>query len=244
MFKLISLFIVFFISPMALGFELPPNHQAVYSLDKMDTTIGQVTMTLNKKGQKIIYTSSTEPKGFIALVLSDSVEESSILEWPESLNAPRLLSYQLFKNKKYKKNQRIKLDWHDNQSVSISATYKNQSHALQHTGNLWGRQTMQLPLISELLTGNNSDLFNYTVVDKGTLSEYQYQRLGNATIKIEKKSYATVKFKISRNGSNRYTYIWFAPEYNYLPVYIEQRKNNEVNVSMSLKTYQPSITYD
>ena len=238
MFKLFSLPVLFLLSWTASAFQLPADHQATYRLEKMDTTIGQVTTRLKKQAGQIEYTSSTKPKGIIALVMSDTVEETSKLEWPEQASTPRLLSYSLFKNKKYSRNQNIQLDWKDDASVAITASYKNRPHDLQHEGVLWGRQTLQLALISELLSGNKQNNFNYTVVDKGALHQYQCQRLGSEKLELEDRFYNTVKFKVSRDGSNRSTLIWFAAELEYLPVYVEKRKGDEVNVSMSLKSYQ------
>ena len=204
----------------------------------MDTQIGKTTIQLASQQGQINYTSSTEPMGIIALVMRDTIEEKSLIQHNVKDAQPRLKHYSFYKSKNHEKNQDITITWHDNQAADISASYKHKTHQLNHLGPLWDRNSMQLGLMSALKSDFSITRLNYNVVDKGSINEYQYRHIADESRSIDKIKYDTVKFSLKRPDSDRVTYLWLAPELDYLPVYIEQYKGKELNLSMQLVNYK------
>jgi Protein of unknown function (DUF3108) len=75
---------------------------------------------------------------------------------------------------------------------------------------------------------------SYTIVDDDSVAEYEYTDNGNATITTKAGSHATRAFTQQRAGSSRTTSIWVAPDLEFLPVRIEQRRGGEVQTALAL----------
>jgi hypothetical protein len=74
----------------------------------------------------------------------------------------------------------------------------------------------------------------YSLADEDSVATYEYAENGTATIATGAGSLATRIFTQQRAGSSRVTWLWVAPELEFLPVRIEQRRDGEVQTSFSL----------
>ena len=75
---------------------------------------------------------------------------------------------------------------------------------------------------------------SYTIVDDDSVAEYEYTDNGTATIETKAGSHATRVFTQQRAGSSRTTQVWVAPDLQFLPVRIEQRRDGEVQTALAL----------
>jgi hypothetical protein len=75
---------------------------------------------------------------------------------------------------------------------------------------------------------------SYTIVDDDSVAEYEYTDNGAATITTKAGSHATRVFTQQRPGSSRTTQLWVAPDLEFLPVRIEQRRDGEVQTALVL----------
>ena len=74
----------------------------------------------------------------------------------------------------------------------------------------------------------------YEVADQDTVFTYEYTDSGPATLQTGVGSLETKLFVQHRAGSSRSTWLWAAPKLGFLPVRIEQRRNDEVQTSFLL----------
>lgn len=75
----------------------------------------------------------------------------------------------------------------------------------------------------------------YTVVDKKRLKEYDFQIIGEEQLKTPLGKLNTVKIQRQRTNSQRKTYIWYASDWDYLLVKLEQIEDDggkyELNIT-------------
>ena len=224
----------------AAAFLLPPNFHSVYSIEKFSTQVGNMQNTLNYKNDEIHYFSKAKASGVASLFIKADPKETSILNWPENtpLALPKQLSYDYFQNKKHKKNQKIKFSYRDNGITHIEGNYKNKPYTLQTDKIVWSRQMLPLLMSSDLQKNPKLIENSFYITDKGNIEKYTYTLEAKETLKFENKEQPVLKFKIVKEGSQRMSYAWLAKAYYYLPLKIEQYKNNELNVRMLLTQFK------
>ena len=98
-----------------------------------------------------------------------------------------------------------------------------------HLNNL----TSQIKLQSDLI--NKAQLLSYAVIRKGKIKILNYTIMGEEFLKTELGIISTLKLKRIRQKSNRETFLWFAPQWNYLLVKLEQKEKGGENYTMLLR---------
>jgi hypothetical protein len=76
----------------------------------------------------------------------------------------------------------------------------------------------------------------YEIADEDSVGTYEYTDSGPATLATGVGSLETRLFVQQRAGSSRSTWMWAAPTLSFLPVRIEQRRNDEVQTSFLLQS--------
>jgi hypothetical protein len=76
----------------------------------------------------------------------------------------------------------------------------------------------------------------YQIADEDSVGTYEYTDSGPATLQTGVGSLETNLFVQRREGSSRSTWLWVAPTLGFLPVRIEQRRNDEIQTSFLLQT--------
>lgn len=96
-----------------------------------------------------------------------------------------------------------------------------------------------LQLTSAPLDPDRGYLFR--VLERGRLRDYHARLLGEETLKgPDGEPVETLVFEHQRDGSSRTTTFWLAPALDFLPLRIQQRKNDKKpHMRASLKDYQP-----
>jgi hypothetical protein len=74
----------------------------------------------------------------------------------------------------------------------------------------------------------------YSLADEDSVASYEYVDNGTATTETGVGPLATRIFTQQRAGSSRVTWLWVAPELEFLPVRIEQRRDGEVQTTFTL----------
>ena len=157
------------------------------------------------------------------------VDEESKLEVHKGTLRP--LSYRYENNVSSKKNLELTFDW-AKQTVSDKQAKKPWQKALKP--HFSDQLSAQLQLREMLIKGQLDSQQNQTVVKrKGKLKTYGISRIGEERIETAMGTLQTVKLRKHRDGSSSETFIWLAPELNYLIVKLEQREDDEL-YSMNL----------
>lgn len=229
----------FFINVQATSdtkFKLPANHQSTYRIEKYGSHVGNLKNKLLYQNDVINYSSVATAKGFAALFLSANPTESSILNWPEAadLTSPKQQSYLYSQEKKHKKNQQILFDHSVNGKTLINGSYKFKAYNLETEHLVWGRQVIPLLMSNDLQQNPAITSNSFYITDKGTIRKYTYTLESVDDIKFENKLVPVLKFKITREGGRRMSYVWLSKKHYYLPLKIEQYKDNDLSVRMLL----------
>jgi len=221
-------------------FPLPENHQSTYSVSKYGAEVGLIENHFLYQGQHISYTSKAKTTGMAAFFLKEVITETSQLYWPgdNTLETPQQTSYTLHHKKKKKKDQHISFTWSAAKLVEISSSYKNKSATLTSDKDTWATQLLPIVMSSYLLRNDKTTGDTIQVVDKNRLRNYDFTLVGNESIKFNDNMHACLKFKISKRNSNRFTYAWLSTDHHYLPLLMEQYKDDELGASMTLKEFK------
>ena len=220
-------------------FKLPGNHQSIYRIEKYGSHVGDMKNELLYQKGIINYTSVATAKGFAALFLKAKPTETSILNWPENsaLTKPVQHSYHYFQEKKHKKNQQILFDYSQGTKTLINGTYKFKPYSLETEKLVWSRQVIPLLMSNDLQHNPEISSNHYYIADKGYIRKYTYTLETAENIKIENEQVPVLKFKITREGGRRMSYVWLSEKHFYMPVKIEQYKDNDLSVRMLLTRF-------
>jgi hypothetical protein len=115
-------------------------------------------------------------------------------------------------------------------SVRISSQAGNQT--LTYEADLLDRGSLQVALMQGLAACRVPGAIRY--VDDDGIRTYDYQRLEDRDTATGLGTVATVRLSQQRAGSSRRTIIWFARDYGYVPVRIEQFRDGEVDTEFTL----------
>ncbi len=216
------------------AFLLPPDHQSQYSIEKYGSRVGMMKNELLYKEGVIHYSSIAKAKGLAALFIKDDPKETSLLNWPDdkSLSVPEQQSFSYIQGKKHKKNQQALFIHTDTDKTRIEGSYKFKPYTLQTDKIVWGRQLLPLLMSSDLQLNPEITSNSFYITDKGHLQKYTYTLEANESIEFKNKKQPVLKFKLNKENSRRMSYVWLSPAHFYLPLKIEQYKNDKLNVRM------------
>ena len=175
-----------------------------------------------------------------AFFLQEEVTEISKLYWPsdDTLETPQQTSYTLRHKKKKKKDQAISFAWSNAKHVEITSSYKNKSVVLTSDIDVWSVQLLPILMSSDLLRNNKDTDGSILVADKNRLRNYDFTLQGKKSVKFNGSMHECLKFKINKRNSNRFTYAWLSIDHYYLPLRMEQYKDNELSASMTLEEFK------
>jgi len=218
--------------------QLPNDFDAIYSIEKLGTTIAEMKLTLRNSNNNITYKSHTEARGMLALFNDERVDEISQLQWNEKLEHACLQNYQFIRKNKGKKNQQFSLSWDDTNNISVKGVYAGQAFNLNESAMVWDRLSVQLALTADLKSGNKiQPEYSYNIIDKGKVSQYHFEYIADEVMRINGKQYDVIKIKRPHTSGSRTTYLWLARELDFLPVKIDQYRKGELHLSMNLDKF-------
>lgn len=94
------------------------------------------------------------------------------------------------------------------------------------------RGTLQVALMRDLAAAGTPR--TYSLADEDSVADYEYTGNGTGTIETGVGSLPARILTQQRSGSSRTTWLWVAPELEFLPVRIEQRRDGEVQTAFTL----------
>ena len=129
------------------------------------------------------------------------------------------------------KSIELKYDW---QGHRVTGTYEKTKVDLPLTPQVQDDGSVQLGLIVELLAGRTPP--SVQLIDKNSVREYQFSRDGEATIKTSLGEVHTVVFKSQKKNSPRITRFWCAPDHGYIPMRVQQKKDDDVQWTLEIQS--------
>lgn len=97
--------------------------------------------------------------------------------------------------------------------------------------------SVQLRVMLALQAGNMPDTL--PLIDSNKIKTYRYTAIRRERLKTAAGEFDTVVYESIREGSDRVTRSWLAPQLGYLTVQMEQERRGRRLLSMYLQRYQP-----
>ncbi len=123
----------------------------------------------------------------------------------------------------------------DRKNLVAKSLYKSVTIELSIRSDHVDRMLESLVFRTDLIAGKIAEKYSY--VERNSLRESVYEKLGTETISTKAGNFDTVKYRRQRVGSSRSAIIWFAPELEYLPVQMRHFKGDKATGTVKLKYY-------
>ncbi|HEY3488226.1 MAG TPA: DUF3108 domain-containing protein [Gammaproteobacteria bacterium] len=208
----------------------PKPYTAKYSLMKNGATVAEATYTLAQAGQGWKFSAHARPRGFMSFFISDEINESSAFEIDGSSIKP--LQYR-FEQGPPKARNRETLEVHYNwqeHNAQVSNPQKTRQVAIKRE--TYDPLSVQLALMQR--TQRGCDTAEYAVFHDMELQIQKFECSSGETLRTSLGNYDTVR--VSYRSGKRETLIWFAPALNYIPVKIQQLRENKLKSEMRINS--------
>lgn len=114
----------------------------------------------------------------------------------------------------------------------ITRTTKKQQEDIRYLERALDRLSFQLQLQQDLLS-NKHDV-TYNIVHKNRFKKNQFEIIGKETLTTKAGKFDTLKIKVVREKKRRVTFIWVAPDWQYLFIKLVQLKGDKKQFSTEL----------
>jgi hypothetical protein len=227
--QLIITFVITLLSAPALA--LTP-YTAVYDAKGSGVSASnQITLLPPDASGRLELRSVSKARGLSGLLKRDPIVEYTRFEEIDGKFLPVEYHY-LFNNSGSKRNAWVIFD---RENLIAKSLYKTETVELDIRANHVDRLLEQLIFRTDILAGRVAD--KYATVERNTLREAVYEKLGTETIGTKAGSFETVKYRRQRIGSSRSVIIWFAPELEYLPVQMRHFNGDKATGTAILTSY-------
>ena len=210
----------------AAATELKP-YTATYNGIWKGMTVAVSTLKLEQTGDTWTFTSRSEPRGIgtMASGVFPPLQVSVVRVTAQGVQP------QSFKSSGGDPNKGIQLNY-DWELHRVTGVYEGTEVSLPLTPQVQDDGSVQLDLMVELLAGRTPATVQ--LIDKNSLREYQFTRDGEETIKTALGDVHTVVFKAQKKYSPRITRFWCAPDRGYVPMRVQQKRDDEVQWTLEI----------
>ena len=211
--------------------ELTP-FEASYAWMWHGMTVAVSTLKLEHQGGDIwVYSSKSSPRG-IGKVYSQRPVQKSVMRVTDAGVQP--LSYDADDGtSSTKKDAHVKFDWEHGRA---SGVYENNKVDEPLHPGIQDDASVQVALMVELLAGREPQKFQMQY--DNTVREGVYHREREESIDTPLGKVDTIVYAAQKIGSPRVTRFWCAPAYGFIPMRVEQSKDDDVQWTMQLKSFK------
>ena len=192
-------------------------------------TVAVSTLKLEQTGDTWTFSSRSEARGIGTLA-------SGVFP-PRQVSVVRVTDQgvlpQSFKSSGGDPGKSIELNY-DWQAHRVSGTYEGTKVDLPLTPRVQDDGSVQLALMVELLAGRTPPTVQ--LIDKNSVREFEFSRDGEATIKTALGEVHTLIFKSQKKYSPRITRFWCAPDRGYVPMRVQQKKDDDVQWTLEIQS--------
>ncbi len=191
----------------------------------------QMTLSALDSSGRMEMRSVSKARGLARLIKHDPIVEYTQFEEIDGKFRPIEYHY-LFNNSGSKRNAWIIFD---RENLVAKSLYKTETIELDIQSDHVDRMLETLVFRKDLMSGDVAEKYSY--VERNSLREAVYEKLGTETIKTKAGSFDAVKYRRQRIGSSRSAIIWFVPELEYLPVQLQHFRGDKATGTVILKHY-------
>jgi Protein of unknown function (DUF3108) len=215
-------------SQFANADELKP-FEASYAWFWHGMNVAVSTLKLEQQHDTWVYASKSDPRG-IGRMFSERPTQQSIMRVTQADVRP--LHYKADDGtSSAKRDADVQFDWEHNR---VTGVYEGVKVDMPVQPGIQDDLSVQIALMVELLAGRTPDQF--LMIDKNTVREYRYTREGEESLTTPLGKLDTVIYRSQKKGSPRVTRFWCAPSRGYIPLRVEQKKDDDVQWTMQVQS--------
>jgi hypothetical protein len=207
-------------------------HVAEYKI-KVSILSGKLRTEVKLTDDGYSANSVLKAAGIASLFVRGDVTERSEFAIVEDGVRP-LIYHSVDKISKEDKFMDFVFDWEKNQ---VTGKIDGEDFVLDLEDRAHDRVSLQYELMLDLL--NDSRTAEYTLVDDDEIKSLQVTYVGTETVKVPYGKFEAIKIQHRKEKSNRVTTLWCVEELDYLPVKIEQHRDDKLAVRAVLNKYKP-----
>ena len=207
--------------------------EVVYDVGNNLISAGSAKLSLIREGDDWIYSLTTRPTGVFKLTGKGKIQETSVFTVVKSANhnmrvLPKRYSYR--QDEEAKRSVDAWFNWDNNE-----LTYKSRGEegTESFSDPILDRLSVTLKVMNELKHSPFEEA-KLTVFDSGRIKQVLFINEGVETVSTNIGDIETIRVRSENAGSIRHTITWFAPELDYIPVKIEQRKRGDLVARLTL----------
>lgn len=209
---------------------------AEYDLHRNGKAIGTATISLKRRGDGTFdYRLESEAKGGLIGFIGARAHEYS--HWTLHGQRPRPLEYErgqkiAFRERHYE----ARFDWNDHEARGKARGEPWHSEDLPE--DTLDQFLVNLALLADLRCGRET--LGYTVLEKGELEEWRFERRGEKSVSVPGGTFDTIRVAKRHHSADRVSLAWHAPALNWLAVRIDHQDDaDEDRFSLRLRRYVP-----
>ncbi len=215
-------------SATASADELKP-FEATYKWIWHGLTVAVSTLRLERQDDKWVYRSKSEPRG-IGRAFSERPTQESVLRVTDDGVHP--LSYKADDGtSSTKRDANVQFDWDHKR---VSGVYENNKVDMPMPSGIQDDLSVQIALMTELLRGHTPEKF--VLLSGNSVREYRYSRDGEETLHTPVGTVPTIIYRAEKQNSPRVTRFWCAPSLGYIPLRVQQKRNDDVEWTMEVQS--------
>lgn len=201
---------------------------AYYKVVKGGITVGETKRSVAPAGEgTFTFRSETSPRGIFSWISDAYVLEQSLWSLDNSEFRPLEYNYQNFNDDRIR-DVKLVFDW-DKQRVTNIINGDPWHMALQP--GIQDKLLFQLKMMHDLKNG--AELLEYSVADGGKIKKYIIKKIGEEILEIPLGRFKTIK--LQRITPTKTTIWWCAEKLHYLPIKIQQKKQQGSRVVAVLR---------
>lgn len=226
--RVLAAFVLVLAVASAGATELTP-YRAEYKV-KISVISGKLTAELRASDSGYVATHAVKPVGLARILTRGTIVVSS--EFTAAADGVKPVSYDGVDTITDEPEVHLGFDWSTNVA---SGTVGGEDTTIQLDGLSHDPISIQYALMHDLLTGRSKDTYVLFDVDKMRVADIR--NIGTKTVKTKAGSYEVIGIQHQNQNSSRVMTLWCAPELGYLPVIVEQHRNNKLRMRATLTEY-------
>ena len=206
-----------------------PTFQARYDVRINGITVADAEFSLTQKGNnEYLYQQKSHAIGIASWFKREKIRESS--HWKLTDQGIQPVTYQYSRNGGSDDREvKLMFDWEKNR---VENDVENQPWSMDIPDGTLDKLVMQIAMLLDLRNGQEH--FKYPIADGGRLKHYEFKVVGEEKIELPSGKVNTIK--LARLDDDRdQTYIWAAPDMQYIPVRFLKLKKNGLKYEIRLR---------
>lgn len=203
---------------------------AMYNLRSKGMTIAEIRHQLAYRESQPVFSTYSKPKGLATWISSIPVIENSVLEW----RGGKLLPLEYSRKHTGKQDAKIRdlLIKYNYDKLQAFASLGGETYSFGIENGLWDNASLILSIMHDLQHGLKE--LNYRLIDENEIKEHCYTVEGSEPVDTAIGKLNAVK--LVRLHGSRETFMWFAPETDFLLIKVQQFRKGKLKSEMTLQS--------